>query len=259
MNPMLNTAVQAARKAGRLITQSFDRIDTLTITEKAQNDFVTEVDKASENSIIETLRKSYPDHKIIAEESGVSDDGKDDFVWIIDPLDGTANFIHSLPHFAVSIALRYQGKLHQAVVYDPMRNELFTASRGNGAMLNDRKIRVSQSQHLKHALIGTGFPFRHPECFEEFLATFKTLFPQTGGMRRAGAAALDLAYVGTGRLDGYFEAKLQPWDIAAGALIVKEAGGLVGDFDGQESYLETGNIIAANSKIFKALLKNIKN
>ena len=257
MYPMLNTAIQAARQAGKLIIQYCDRIDTLTITQKGHNDFVTEVDKAAEEIIIRVLRKTYPNHQMIGEESGISKEGDNDYVWIIDPLDGTTNFIHNIPHFCISIALRYKNKLEQAVIYDPIRSEIFTASRGHGATLNERKIRISQCQKLEKALIGTGFPFRDPEYFEEYFSMFKRIFPQTAGIRRLGSAALDLAYVAAGRLDGYFEANLKPWDMAAGVLLVKEAGGLISDYEAKENYLQTGNIVAANPKIFKALLKAI--
>ncbi len=256
MHPLLNIAIRAARNAGTIISRSVERIDTLTIDTKAQNDFVTEVDRLAEREIIQTIRKSYPDHAILAEESGQQQG--DEYEWIIDPLDGTTNFLHGFPQFAVSIAVRHRGRLEHAVVYDPMRQELFKASRGAGAQLDDRRIRVSRRKGLEGALIGTGFPFKQQQHLDVYMATFKALFPMTAGIRRPGAAALDLAYVAAGRLDGFWEIGLQPWDMAAGTLLIQEAGGLAGDFSGNNRFLETGNLVAGNVKVFRAILQTIQ-
>ncbi|ABX77976.1 inositol monophosphatase [Coxiella burnetii] len=254
MHPMLNIAIQAARNAARTIVRFVDRLDTLDINEKTRNDFVTQVDRLSEDEIINTIHKAYPDHTILAEETGLQK-YKNDYTWIIDPLDGTANFIHGFPQFAISIALKYRGTLEIGLVYDPLRQELFTATRGSGAQLNNRKIRVSSCQKLSHALIGTGFPFKAKELFPAYLKIFEAVFPQTSGVRRAGAAALDLAYVAAGRLDGFWEMSLRPWDMAAGILLITEAGGIVSDFQGEKNYMENGNVIAGNPRIHKALLE----
>jgi len=225
------------------------------VTTKSRNDFVTEVDKHAEMAIIDTLHNSYPNHAFLAEESGQQGDSP--YIWIIDPLDGTTNYLHGFPQYAVSIALQHKGELVQAVVYDPLRQELFTASRGEGAMLNNRRIRVSKQKHLEGALLGTGFPFKEQERLDEYLESFKTLFPMTAGIRRAGAASLDLAYVACGRLDGFWEFGLKPWDMAAGALLIKEAGGMISDICGNENYLETGNIVTATPEIFNIMTKKI--
>ncbi len=256
MHPMLNIAVRAARDAGKIIARSADRVDALTITTKTKNDFVSEVDRAAEQVIIDTIRKAYPDHAILAEETGRQEGNE--YQWIIDPLDGTTNFLHGFPQFAVSIALVHKGKLDQAVVYDPISQDLYTASRGGGAQLNGRRIRVTQRKGLEGALLGTGFPFKRQDLLDPYMATFKALFPDTAGIRRAGSAALDLAYVAAGRLDGFWEFALNPWDVAAGALLVQEAGGLIGDFSGGHDYLETGNVVAGNPKMFKAILQTIR-
>jgi len=252
----MNIAVRAARNAGNIIVRALEHIDRLTITTKSENDFVTEVDKAAEQEIIRTIRKSYPHHGIMAEESG-SQSG-DEFQWIIDPLDGTTNYLHGFPQFSVSIALRHKQTIEQAVVYDPLRQELFTASRGRGAQLNDRRIRVTARPALAGALLGTGFPFKEQQHLDAYLNTFKALFPMTAGIRRAGSAALDLAYVAAGRLDGFWEIGLQPWDMAAGALLIEEAGGFICDFAGGKDYFETGNVVAANPKLLKSLLEKIQ-
>jgi myo-inositol-1(or 4)-monophosphatase len=244
MYPMLTTAVKAARRAGSIINRAARDIDALSITRKRHNDFVTEVDKNAEQAIIEVLQRSYPDHAILAEESGSQ--GKSDYTWIIDPLDGTTNFIHGFPQYAVSIALRHKNLLTQAVIYDPANNELYTASRGHGAFLNDRRIRVSKRANLRDALIGTGFPFRDLTGLDEYMAMFREVISKTAGVRRAGSAALDLAYVAAGRLDGFWETGLSPWDMAAGALLIQEAGGLVGDLEGESDYLESGRVAAGN-------------
>lgn len=253
MHPMLNIASQAALSAGKIIVRFVDRLDTITVDEKRRNDFVTEVDRLAEQEIIHVIRKAYPEHSILAEESGLIEGENRDFCWVIDPLDGTANFVHGFPQFAVSIGLKQQGEVILGAIYDPLRNELFTANKGAGAQLNNRKIRVSQCKKLESSLIGTGFPFRETHHFKPYLKTFEAIFPICTGIRRAGAAALDLAYVAAGRLDGFWEASLKEWDLAAGTLIIKEAGGLVGDFHGQDEYLDNGQIIAGNPKIYKAL------
>jgi len=256
MHPMLNTAITAARKAGNIISRSVDRIDTLTITSKAQNDFVTEVDQKAEIAIIEIISRAYPSHSFLGEESGRS--GESDYLWIIDPLDGTTNFLHGFPQFAVSIALEYRGEITQAVVYDPMSQELFTASKGEGAQLNNRRLRVTPRKGLQGALLGTGFPFKQQQHLDIYLETFKALFPDTAGIRRPGSAALDLAYLAAGRLDGFWEIGLNAWDIAAGVLLVKEAGGTVGDFSGGDEYLKTGNVVAGNLNVYEEILKRIQ-
>lgn len=255
MHPMLNIAVRAARRAGDIITRSMDKLDSLDVVTKGPNDFVSAVDKAAEAAIIDTIKQAYPDHQIMAEESGSQ--GDSDYLWLIDPLDGTTNFLHGFPQFAVSIALKYQGKLQQAVIYDPISQELYTASRGAGAQLNNRRIRVSNRKELAGSLIGTGFPFRSDQDLDTYLDTFRAIAPKTAGIRRAGAAALDLAYVAAGRLDGFWEFGLKPWDIAAGALLVEEAGGLFGDMSGGNSHFKNGNVVCGNPRIFKALLQTI--
>ena len=255
VQPILNIAVRAARSAGAMIVRQLDRVDALNVTSKGRNDFVSEVDQRAEQIIIETIRKAYPDHGILAEESGAQ--GDDEFVWIIDPLDGTTNFLHNFPHFSVSIALQHKSRILHGVVFDPLRQELFTASRGDGAQLNDRKIRVGRKTELDGALLGTGFPFREFANLDQYLATLSAFMPHCAGIRRAGSAALDLAYVATGRLDGFWEFGLNRWDIAAGALLIQEAGGLVSDPLGGEDYLKTGNIVAGNAKITKQMLKTL--
>jgi len=257
MHPMLNIAVRAARSAGNIIMRYADRVDSLSVSSKARNDFVTEVDKMAEQEIIAILKKSYPDHGILAEESGLQGDASE-YQWVIDPLDGTTNFVRGFPQFAVSIAFKHKGKLDQAVVYDPVRQELFTASKGSGAQLNNRKLRVTKQKDLEGALLGTGFPFRQQEYLESYMQMFKALFPDTSGIRRAGAASLDLAYVAAGRLDGFWEFGLSEWDMAAGVLLIKEAGGISTNFRGNDSYLETGNIIAGTPKIHHAILREIQ-
>lgn len=260
MHPALNIAIKAARRAGQIINRASNDLDLLKVTTKQPNDFVTEVDKAAEAAIIETLLEAYPSYGILAEESGLSD-GKEagtDYRWIIDPLDGTTNFIHGLPQYAVSIALAKGDVIEQAVVFDPNRNELFTASKGGGAFLNERRIRVSRRTKLGEALIGTGFPYRMFDKIDLYLAIFKELAEKTAGQRRPGAASLDLAYVACGRYDGFWEFGLSPWDMAAGALLISEAGGLVGDLRGDANYLETGNVIAGPPKVFAPLLKIVQ-
>ncbi|HEY4542528.1 MAG TPA: inositol monophosphatase family protein [Noviherbaspirillum sp.] len=249
---MLNTAVKAARRASAVINRASFDLDRVKVTEKGRNDFVTEVDQAAENAIIDVLRTAYPDHAILAEESGASANLHDEHenVWIIDPLDGTTNFIHGFPTYCVSIALKQRGQITQAVVYDPNRNDLFTASKGGGAYLNEKRIRVSRRDKMSEALIGTGFPFRDTDQLDEYVKMFKLLSERCAGLRRPGAAALDLAYVAAGRLDGFFEKGLKPWDVAAGSLLITEAGGIVSNFSGESDYLYQGNVIAGTPKIF---------
>jgi myo-inositol-1(or 4)-monophosphatase len=258
VHPMMNIAVRAAREAGSIIARNADQIDTLTISKKAENDFVSEVDRRAEQAIIRTLHKAYPDHAILAEESGTHEGN--DYEWIIDPLDGTTNFVHGFPQFAVSIALRHKNRLEQAVVYDPMREELFTASRGGGAQLNGKRIRVTDCRGLEGALLGTGIPFReeHMVYMEPYLQMMQALIPGSAGIRRAGSAALDLAYVAAGRLDGFWEIGLNPWDMAAGVLLIEEAGGLISDLTGKASHLQSGDVVAANPRLFKAMLQKIR-
>ncbi len=255
MHPMLNIAIRAARAAGNIIIRHIDNIQDLPVNVKGRNDFVTEVDRQAEAIIIDSIRKAYPDHAIMAEESGSQ--GNNDYQWIIDPLDGTTNFLHGFPQYAVSIALQHKGTLTQAVVYDPLRQELFTTSRGHGAYLNDRRMRVSRQKYLEGALLGTGFPFREQQRFEYYLETFRKLSPLTAGIRRAGSAALDLAYVACGRLDGFWEFGLEQWDIAAGALLIEEAGGIISSINGN-NYLTSGDIITGNPSIHSEIKKLIE-
>jgi myo-inositol-1(or 4)-monophosphatase len=257
MHPMLNTAVKAARKAGSIINRASLDLDLVKVASKGRSDFVTEVDRAAEQAIVDILLKAYPDHAVLAEESGAS--GESEYTWIIDPLDGTTNFIHGFPQYAVSIALRHREHITQAVVYDPTRNELFTATRGRGAFLNERRIRVSRRGKLSECLIGTGFPFRSFEHLDEYVRMFRSVTEHTAGIRRPGAAALDLAYVAAGRLDGFWEIGLSPWDMAAGSLLILEAGGLVSDFSGEPAYLEEGRIVCGAPKIFPQLLNLVGN
>ncbi|HAZ60301.1 MAG TPA: inositol monophosphatase [Gammaproteobacteria bacterium] len=258
MHPMLNMAVRAAHRAGDLILRYLDRVGDLDVQSKGHNDFVSEVDRAAEATIIEVLRRAYPDHVFIGEEGGEQAGENEDYQWLIDPLDGTTNFLHGHPQFAVSIALRVKGRLEQGVVYDPARQETFTASRGAGAYLNDRRLRVSRRTGLKGALIGTGFPVRQPAHLDLYLETFRAIMLETAGVRRAGAAALDLAWVAAGRMDGFWEFVLQPWDIAAGALLIEEAGGIVTDLDGGTAHMERGHVVAGNPKVIRELLKLLR-
>ena len=252
---MLNTAVKAARAAGAIINRAALDVESVRVSKKMENDFVTEVDQASENAIIETLLTAYPSHGILAEESGQTHGNPHaEHIWIIDPLDGTTNFIHGFPFYCVSIALQSKGRLEQAVVYDPNRNDLFTATRGRGAFLNDRRIRVSKRIRLKECLIATGFPFRDGDDFMAYLSMMSEIMPRTAGLRRPGAAALDLAYVAAGFSDGFFETGLHPWDMAAGALLVTEAGGLVGNFTGEADFLHQRECLAASPKIYAQLV-----
>lgn len=244
---MLNIGIRAARAAGDQIIRYMERVQDLPVNSKGRNDFVTEVDRRSESVIMESIRRSYPDHAFLAEESGSH--GSGEYLWVIDPLDGTTNYLHGFPQFAVSIALKYRGVLDQAVIYDPLRQELFTASKGAGAYLDSRRIRVGKRKSLDGALLGTGFPFGDSDRLEDFIKTFRAIFPMTAGIRRAGAASLDLAYVACGRLDGFWEYGLNEWDIAAGVLLIQEAGGIISDMDGGADYLQSGNVITANPRI----------
>ncbi len=253
---MLNTAVKAARRASTVINRATFDLDRIKVTEKGHNDFVTEIDKAAELAIIDVLKNAYPDHAILAEESGASANLHDENenVWIIDPIDGTTNFIHGFPQYCVSIALQQRGQITQAVVYDPTRNDLFTATKGAGAYLNEKRIRVSRRDKMADALIGTGFPCRDRDALDEYMKMFRVMTEKCAGLRRPGAAALDLAYVAAGRLDGFFEKGLHPWDLAAGSLLITEAGGIVGNFSGEADYLYKGNVLAGTPKIFAQMV-----
>ena len=254
LHPMLNVAIRAARAAGAIINRAALDVEAVRVSQKQVNDFVTEVDHASENAIIETLLGAYPGHGIHAEESGREHGNqRSDHVWIIDPLDGTTNFIHGFPVYCVSIALAVKGRIEQAVIYDPTRNDLFTATRGRGAFMNERRIRVSKRTRLQDSLISTGFPFRKGDDFQGYLAMMADVMKRTAGLRRPGAAALDLAYVAAGRYDGYWETGLSPWDIAAGIVLVREAGGFVTTLDGTDKMLKTGSILAANDNLHTPL------
>jgi myo-inositol-1(or 4)-monophosphatase len=256
MHPMLNTAVKAARRASTVINRATFDLDRIKVTEKGHNDFVTEIDKAAELAIIDVLKNAYPDHAVLAEESGASTNLHDETenVWIIDPIDGTTNFIHGFPQYCVSIALQQRGQITQAVVYDPTRNDLFTATKGAGAYLNEKRIRVSRRDKMADALIGTGFPCRDRDALDEYMKMFRVMTEKCAGLRRPGAAALDLAYVAAGRLDGFFEKGLQPWDMAAGSLLITEAGGIVGNFSGEADYLYKRNVLAGTPKIFAQMV-----
>lgn len=256
MHPMLNTAVKAARRGAAVINRASFDLDRVKVTEKNPNDFVTDVDQAAEQAIIEVLKTAYPDHAILAEESGASANLHDENenVWIIDPLDGTTNFIHGFPQYCVSIALQQRGQITQAVVYDPTRNDLFTATKGAGAYLNEKRMRVTKRDKIADALIGTGFPFRATDDIDQYLKMFKIMSQSCAGLRRPGSAALDLAYVAAGRLDGFFEKGLKPWDLAAGSLLITESGGIVGTFEGESDYLYKGDILAGTPKVFAQMV-----
>ena len=255
LHPMINVAIKAARAAGAIINRAALDVESVRISQKLVNDFVTDVDHAAEQIIIETLLAAYPGHGILAEESGQEHGAKDsEFVWIIDPLDGTTNFIHGLPVYCVSIALAVKGKVEQAVIYDPSRNDLFTATKGRGAYMNDRRLRVSKRIKLQECLISTGFPFRPTDDFNSYLRMMGDVMQRTAGLRRPGAAALDLAYVAAGFTDGFFETGLQPWDVAAGSLLVTEAGGLVGNFTGEPNFLDQHECLAGNPRVYGQLV-----
>ena len=256
MTPAQNIAIRAARSAGDHILRYLDRLDTLTVTEKSRNDFVSQVDQECERIIVDTIRRAYPDHAVLAEESGAS--GESEYVWIIDPLDGTTNFLHGFSHFAVSIALEVKGRLEEGIIFDPVRQEIFAATRGSGARVNDRRIRVTNRTSMKGALLGTGFPFHQTSNKEQYLRGLAAMMEDTAGIRRAGAAALDLAYVAAARLDGFWEYGLSKWDLAAGVLLVREAGGIVSDLQGGESYMTSGDIVCSNSKIIRQMLTALR-
>jgi myo-inositol-1(or 4)-monophosphatase len=262
MHPMLNVAIKAARRAGNIINRASLNSERIQVTRKQHNDFVTEIDQAAEAAIIDTLKEAFPDHSFLGEETGEtlssSTNQMSNHVWIIDPLDGTTNFIHGFPQYAVSIALAVDGVLQQAVVYDPNRDELFTATRGAGAYVNNRRLRVAGRLKMSEALIGTGFPYREDQSVEEYLEIFAKMTRQCAGLRRPGAASLDLAYVAAGRLDGFFESGLKPWDMAAGILLITESGGLVGNYVGEEGYMQSGEIMAANPRIFGQLVTALR-
>ena len=266
MHPMLNIAVKAARRAGAIINRAALDRTQLEIHSKRANDFVTQVDKSAEAAVIDVVRQAYPDHAILGEESGAlpgrsggpAKTAPSEYRWVIDPLDGTTNFIHGFPQYCVSIAVQHRGATQHGVIYDPGKNELFTASKGRGAFLDDRRVRVSKCAQLKDALVGTGFPFKELGRVDLYVRQMKYLMQHSSGIRRAGAAALDLAYVAAGRLDAFWEMGLSPWDMAAGALMIQEAGGLVGDLSGDSTYLESGDITAATPKVFPQLLAALR-
>lgn len=256
--PMLNIALKAARAACTIMNRASDNLASLEVHKKAHHDYVSEVDMACERTIIDILREAYPNHQILAEETGITGPEKSAYQWIIDPLDGTTNFLHGFPQYAVSIALKRENEVIEAVVADPVANEVFTATRGVGAFVNGRRLRVSKRTQMAEALVGTGFPFRRTDDYDAFLKVFKEVAQSTSGLRRAGAASLDLAYVAASRLDAFWEANLKSWDMAAGSLLVLEAGGLVTDFKGESDYLEKGQIIAGTPKIFGQLLPMVQ-
>jgi len=255
MHPMLNIAVKAARRAGNLIHRSAENLDHITVSKKSHADYVSEVDRAAERIIIEALQEAYPSHAILAEESGAQ--GESEYLWIIDPLDGTTNFLHGVPQYAVSIALQHNGILTQAVIYDPTKNDLFTATRGRGAYLNDKRLRVSKRKVMADSLIGTGFPYTRFEHMDAYMDILRELMQKSAGLRRPGSAALDLAWTAAGRYDGFFETALKPWDIAAGCLLITEAGGMVSDLHGSDTFLKSGHICAGNPDIHPQLLQII--
>jgi myo-inositol-1(or 4)-monophosphatase len=256
MQPMLNIAVRAARSAGEIILRSADKASHLAVDSKGKNDFATEIDRLAEKEIISIIKAAYPEHSILAEESG--EHAGNDFVWVIDPLDGTTNFIHGFPQYAVSIALKYKNRIEIGVVYDPLREELFTAKRGGGAMLNNRRLRVTGLTSMKGALIGTGFPFKVPQHLDAYLNMFRAITIDSAGIRRAGSAALDLAYLAAGRLDAFWEIELKEWDMAAGILLVKEAGGVATDFSFKDDYLASGNLIAGSPRMHQLMYQLIE-
>lgn len=262
MDPLLNIGIKAARRAGSFIARYIDRLDQVSVEKKGRRDFVSEVDRMAEQDIIETIRHAYPEHGILAEESGTSETGSstnaDTPQWIIDPLDGTTNFLHGHPHFCVSIGVRRNSVMQHAVVFDPLRDELFTASRSGGAQLNSRRIRVSGKSGLNESLIASGFPLYDMRKYDASMRVLRSVLPKVSDVRVSGSAALDLAYVACGRLDGYFETGLHPWDVAAGSLLVREAGGLVADFAGNQEFIECGDVVAANQRMFNELITTVK-
>ncbi len=256
MHPLINIATKAARKAGQMIYRAMDNMDSVKVSDKGHNDFVSNIDKRAETIIIETIQEAYPDHAILAEESGEHEGS--DVVWIIDPLDGTNNFLYGIPQFAVSIAVMENNRIQHGLVYDPVKNELFTASRGAGANLNGNRIRVNQTKDLGSSLIGTGFAAGHKPDLDKYMAIMTDFLRNCRDIRRPGAAALDLCYVAAGRYDAFYEFNLNIWDVAAGALIIEEAGGIVDDVTGKQQYLTTGNIVAAPPKLFPSMIKTIR-
>lgn len=256
MEPLLNIAVSAARQAGEIIIRHMEQVDRLKITAKSSHEYFSEVDIKAEQAIINAIHKAYPEHGILAEESGYQE-GDEESVWIIDPLDGTSNYLHGFPFFSVSIALKVKNRIEHGVIYDPLRHECFAASRGRGARLNDRRIRVSKQTLLSSALLGTGVPFRNLELAQRYLPSFEAMMGKCAGVRRTGSAALDLAYVASGRIDGFWELGLRPWDIAAGSLLIREAGGLISDVQGGDDFLQSGDVVAGTPKVFKTLLQTI--
>lgn len=252
MHPLANIAARAARKGGDTLLRQLNQLDRIKVETKGRNDFVSEADRQAEQVIVDTILHHYPDHAILAEEGGAR--GQSDHVWIIDPLDGTTNFLHGFPVFCVSVGLQIRGRLEHGVIYDPLRQEMFTASRGEGAQLDGRRIRVANRRHLPDALIGTGFPYRRGSAgLDPYMALLKDVIRHAAGVRRPGAAALDLAYVAAGRLDGFWETGLKPWDLAAGALLIREAGGIISGLDGSEDFMESGHVLAGSPKIYAAL------
>lgn len=256
MHPMLRKAIEASRLAGEAIRHYANQVNKLDVEKKAQNDFVSKVDREAETLVVRLLQRAYPDHAFVGEEGG-KQGVESDYEWIIDPLDGTTNFLYGIPQYSVSIALKHKGRLMVGVVYDPLRDETFAASRGDGATLNGRRIRVSERTNLQNALLGTGIPFRANQNLDLYLQSMKVLLPETAGVRRMGSAALDLAYVASGRFDGFWEFGLHEWDIAAGVLLIQEAGGLISDMRGNNTHLQTGDVLAANPKVFKEMLKRL--
>lgn len=257
MHPMLNIAVRAARVAGNIIMRGYETRNELKLEQKGENDFVTQIDKDAEQAIIHKIKQSYPEHAFIGEESGNTGENAE-FTWIIDPIDGTTNFIKGIPHFCISIALIHKGKIDQGLVFDPVRSELFTASRGAGAQLNGYRIRASKPKELSGTILATGFPFRDKSTFDTYNTAFSNIFKTSGDVRRSGSAALDLAYVASGRYDGYYERGIKPWDIAAGELLVRESGGLVTDFKGNNDPLYKGEIVAGSAKVIRGLVQHLK-
>lgn len=256
MHPMLRKAIEASRLAGEAIRHYANQVNKLDVEKKSQNDFVSKVDREAETLVVRLLQRAYPDHAFVGEEGG-KQGVESDYEWIIDPLDGTTNFLYGIPQYAVSIALKHKGRLMVGVVYDPLRDETFAASRGDGATLNGRRIRVSERTNLQNALLGTGIPFRANQNLDLYLQSMKVLLPETAGVRRMGSAALDLAYVASGRFDGFWEFGLHEWDIAAGVLLIQEAGGLISDMRGNNTHMQTGDVLAANPKVFKEMLKRL--
>ena len=258
MHPMLNIAVRAARAGGRVLTKYMDRLDSITVETKGKNDFVSEVDRLTEAEVVSVLQRSFPDHQFICEESGLVGNEKAEYKWYIDPLDGTKNYLHGYPSFCVSIAVEHKNRMEQAVIYNPVSQELFTATRGDGATLDGKRLRVSKRSNLESALLSTGFSNDGQNDYEAYLKTLNSFTTKASGIRRHGSAALELAYVAAGRLDGYWQFNLKPWDVAAGALIVREAGGLIGDTKGESNWMQSGNVIVATPKVFDQMVKTFR-